>query len=56
MQQLIRERITIEALESLTEDLNELNCLMNSVIADIRSARLSIAELRSARENGENND
>lgn len=56
MSKRISERETIATIEAMTEDLNEINNMMRSLIADIRSARLSLAAQRRARENGENND
>ena len=56
MTQRINERMAIETVEAVTDELNEINNMMRNLIADIRSARLSLAELRRARENGENND
>ena len=56
MKQRIKEREIIQTIEAVTDELNEINNMMRNMIADIRSARLSLAELRRARENGENND
>lgn len=56
MTQRINERMAIETVEAVTDELNEINNMMRNLIADIRSARLSLAELRRVRENGENND
>lgn len=56
MKQRIVERVAIESIEALTDDLNELNSMMRNVIASIRSARESLASLRNTFANGEDND
>lgn len=55
MTQRINERALIEATEAITDDLNELNSMMRSLILDIRSARLALAASRKRREDDENN-
>ena len=56
MTQRINERALIEATEAITDDLNELNSMMRSLIRDIRSARKDLAAMRKRREGGEAND
>lgn len=56
MTQRINERALIEATEAITDDLNELNSMMRSLIRDIRSARKDLAAMRKRREDGEAND
>ena len=53
MTQRINERMAIETVEAVIDELNEINNMMRNLIADIRSARLFLA---AARENGEDND
>lgn len=53
MKQRIIEREIMQTVEAVTDELNEINNMMRNLIADIRSARLFLAD---ARENGENND
>lgn len=55
MTQRINEQALIEASQAITDDLNELNNMMRSLIHDIRSARLDLAAFRKRREDGENN-
>lgn len=55
MTQRINEQALIEATQAITDDLNELNNMMRSLIHDIRSARLDLAASRKRREDGENN-
>lgn len=56
MTQRINERALIEATEAITDDLNELNSMMRSLIRDIRSARKDLAAMCKRREDGEAND
>lgn len=56
MTQRINERALIEATEAISDDLNELNSMMRSLIRDIRSARKDLAAMRKRREGGEAND
>ena len=56
MKQRIVEREAMEAIESMTEDLNELSYMIQNLNTDISTIRrIFIAEQRRARENGENN-
>lgn len=55
MKQRIIEREVIEATQAITDDLNEINSMMRSLIRDIRSARLDLAASRKRREDGEDN-
>ena len=56
MKQRIVEREVMEAIELMTEDLNELSYMIQNLITDINTIRLFFAEQRRARENGKNND
>ena len=56
MTQRIVEREVMEAIECMTEDLNELSYMIQNLITDISTIRLFFAEQRRARENGKNND
>ena len=53
MSKRIVEREIIQTVEAVTDELNEINNMMRSLIADISSARLFLA---GAREDGEAND
>lgn len=55
MKRRINEQAVIEATEAITDDLNEINNMMRSLIRDIRSARKDLAAMRKRREDGENN-
>lgn len=56
MKQRIVEREVMEAIEFITEDLNELNFRIQNLNTDISTIRLFFEEQRRARENGKNND
>jgi hypothetical protein len=56
MTQRIVEREVMEAIELMTEDLNELNYMIQNLNTDLSTIRLFFAEQRRARENGKNND
>lgn len=56
MTQRINERAVIEAIEAITDDLNEINSMMRNLIRDIRSVRQDLAAMRKRREDGEAND
>lgn len=55
MTRRIVEREAMEAIESMTEDLNELSYMIRNLNTDISTIRRFFAEPRRARENGENN-
>lgn len=56
MSKRINERMAIETVEAVTDELNEINNMLRNVIADISSACLALNRARNIRGNGEDND
>lgn len=55
MSQRINERMAIETVEAVTDELNEINNMLRNMIADISSACLALDRSRRGRESGEEN-
>ena len=55
MTRRINERMAIETVEAVTDELNEINNMLRNMIADISSACLALDRARPGRESGENN-
>ena len=56
MTRRIVEREVMEAIELMTEDLNELSYMIQNLNTDLSTIRIFFEEQRRARENGKNND
>lgn len=55
MTRRISERMAVETVEAVTDELNEINNMLRNVIADISSACLALDRARNISESGENN-
>lgn len=55
MSKRIRERMAIETVESVTDELNEINNMLRNMIASLHAINEDLAAARRARRNGEDN-